>query len=165
MLLSINRSRNRHIFTCCYRPFATTVQKEYSSKIYLWVLTANCWCTLHYCRTRSCRLFFQSLNWALKIQLQQSAFSPTGFPRRNHAFLVPVTIVQIIELITSKTKQSRIVHGVATVILMIGVAAHFRHASGKPGQPVFAPFSLSWSVAVDTLKQAKQHSLVWTRVV
>ena len=32
MLLSINRSRNRHIFTCCYRPFATTVQKSIHQK-------------------------------------------------------------------------------------------------------------------------------------
>lgn len=138
--------------------FATTVQKEYSSKIYLWVLTASAG-VLSIIATLEAFGFGLSnlLNWALKIQLPtKGGFNPTGSPLAGIMFLIPVAIMQVVELITSKTKQSRITHGVATIILIAGVVAHvFVMLPGKLGQPVFAPFSLSWSVGVDTLKQAK----------
>lgn len=138
--------------------FGTTVQKEYSSKLYLWVLTATAGILSVVAVLEAFGFGLSNLlNWALKIQLPtKGGFSPTGSPLSGLMFLLPVVVIQLVELISAKTKQTRILHGVTTAVLTIGVLAHvFVMLPGKPGQPIFTPFSLSWSIAVDSIKQAK----------
>ncbi len=138
--------------------FGITVQKEYSSKIYLWVVTASAGILAVISVLEAFGFGLSNLlNLALNIQLPtKGGFSPTGSPLAGLMFLAPVAVIQLVELVLSKTKQSRIFHGVATAILTAGVAAHlFVMLPGKPGEPIFTPFSLSWSVAIDSLKQAK----------
>ncbi len=97
------------------------------------------------------------LNLVLNIQLPtKGGFNLTGSVLTGALFLFPLVIANVVELIQAKQKKDRIVHGSILGVLVVGFAAHlFVMLPGKPAEPVFTPFAVSWSVVVDTFKNAK----------
>lgn len=138
--------------------FATSLQKNFSSKLYIYVLTGS---TAVLSVTSILETFgiglSRILNTLLKIQLPTNgSFSFAGSALNSALLLVPVIAVHAVELFFKKGKNDRIFHGIALGVLVLGLTANiFVMLPGKPAQPIMTPVRVSWSVAVDSFKNLK----------
>jgi len=106
------------------------------------------------------------LNSVLKIGTgTQGLFHPTGSMLAGALFLVPLGVAHLAEAFRGEiargttreeTQSSRVTHVALSVFLGISLMLHvFFMLPSKPSHPIFPPFSVSWSIAVDILKNPK----------
>jgi tetratricopeptide (TPR) repeat protein len=71
-------------------------------------------------------------------------------------FLIPVLIMNLVELFARADVRKKSVHGIVSAIVVIGILINgYYMLNGKVAQPVFLPFQSSWSIAIDTLKSPR----------
>lgn len=102
-------------------------------------------------------LLSKGIAFLLRLQsVNQPFLHLAGSVVAGLSFLIPVALANSVATILEKSPTRKIVHGVLTLLLAVGIVFHvFLLSPSKPTHFSLLPFSISWSIAVDTLKSTK----------
>lgn len=86
--------------------------------------------------------------------------TPVGSVTILIGFLIPTLVAAVLTAFTTTNALSRITNLLSSAIIMAAIAIGvFNVLPGKPNSPIFLPFSTSWEIAVENIKNPKSFTI------